>query len=128
MWRRSLIVVGRVRREPAALDDVAERVPDVREVEVQADRGRGTHHAGAVEHDELALVEELEVFPVVPRLEAFLVGEGGEADELQGFELLGVFGPCVHDDEARVEAAGVPEHGRILTAGSRREQRRLRQP
>ncbi len=100
----------------------AEGMGDVVEVEVQADGGRGADDAVAVERDELAFVEDLEVLPVVARLEALLVGQGGEADELQGLELLGVLGARVHDDKTGLEAAGVPEHGGILAAGPGAEQ------
>ena len=53
------------------------------EVEVQADGGGRRHHAIAVEPDELALWKQLEVLPVVRRLEALLVGERREHHALQ---------------------------------------------
>ena len=105
-------VAGRVvRGQPSALDDLAEGVADVLEVERQADRRGRADDPVAVERHELAVGEELDVPPVVSGLEPLVVGEGRKADSLQLFELLGVFRPRVHHHETAVEAAVVPHTG-----------------
>ena len=81
-----------VRGQPAALDDVGERVVQVREVEVHADRRGCGHHAIAIEPDELSLGKQLQVLQVVRRLEALLVGERREHHALQRVQLRGVSG------------------------------------
>ena len=117
------IAVGLVRREPAALDDVGERVTDVLEVEAQADRRGRADDAVAVEHYELAVGEQLDVLAIVRGLEPLRVGERRETDALQFFELLGMFRPRVHHHAAAVEPpVGTNPWPGILTAGSSREQ------
>ena len=69
------VAVGLVRGQPAALDDVGERVVDVVEVEVQPDRRRHADDRVAVERDELALGKQLDVLAIVRRLEPLRVVE-----------------------------------------------------
>ena len=80
------------------------------EVEVEPDRRRRADDAVAVQDDELPVLEKLDVFAVVARLEALVICERREADTLQFFELVGVLGPGLHDHEAVGESAVVP-HG-----------------
>jgi hypothetical protein len=101
-----------VRGEPAALDDLAEGVADVLEVERQPDGGCGSDHLVAVQGHELPGGEQRHVPAVVTRLEALLVGEGRKAHPLQFLERVGVFRSGVHHDQAAVEATVVPAHGR----------------
>ncbi len=88
-----------MRRQPAALDDVGEGVIDVVEIEMQAQRRRRADDAVAVERDELAVGEQVDVVAIMRRLETFLIVERWKADALELFELGGVLRPRLHDDE-----------------------------
>ena len=88
-----------MRGEPAALDDVGEAVLGGA-LEIHPDRRGHADHPLAVEHAQLPVREHLDVVAVVLRLEALLVGQGGEDDPLQLLEPLGVLRAGPADDQA----------------------------
>ena len=100
-----------VRRQPAALDDLAEGVIDVLEVEVEPQRRGGADHAIALQHDELSVLEQLHVLEVVLALETLLVGQGREAAPLEFFHLDSELRARLHQDDTFFELAVIPLHG-----------------
>jgi hypothetical protein len=60
------------------LNDFAERVTDVVEVEVQTQSRGGADDAAAIEGDKLAIGEQLHVPKVMAGLKALFLGERGE--------------------------------------------------
>jgi hypothetical protein len=105
------VPVRLVRGQPAALDDVAERVVRLLEVEVQPDGRSRRHDPLVVEADELPLGKQLQVLAVVGRLEPLVVGQRRENHPLQFLELLGVVGACRGHDQAVRQDTVVGQEG-----------------
>ncbi len=101
-----------VRSEPAALDDLAEGMIHVIEVEIQTQRGGCADHAIAIQSDELAVLEQLHVLQVVAALEALFFGQRGETDALQFLELHREFRTGVRDHQAVSKFSVIPAHCR----------------
>ena len=99
-----------VRSEPAALDDLAEGVVHMIEIEVETQSCGCAHHAIAIQGDELAVVEQLHVLQVVKTLEALLLGERGKTGALQLFELNGKFRASMRDHQAVSKFSIIPAH------------------
>jgi len=104
------VAVGFVRCEPSALDDVGEGVVDVMEIKFQTERGGRAHDRVAIERDELSVGKQLDVFPIVRRLEPLRVGERRKADPLQLLELLRMLGSRLHHHDPARKPSVVPHH------------------
>ncbi len=108
-----------VRSEPAALDDVGEGVVHVVEIEVEPQRGGCAHHAAAVQRDKLAVLEQFHVLQEMRALEALVVGQRGETEDLQLFKLCRVLRTRLSDDETISEFSMIPAQN-ILYRGKLR--------
>src|SRR5205807_4039152 len=102
------VATGLVRREPASLNQIRERVVDVVEIEMQSKRRRRADNAVAVEDDELSVGKQIDVFQIVGRLEALGIRKRWKAGALQLLELLRVLGARLQNRQAVRELAEVP--------------------
>jgi hypothetical protein len=87
-----------------------------REIEAHPQRRGRCDDAAAVEDDELAVGEQLDVLAIVRRLEALGVVERRETDALQRLELGRVLGPRAGDDQTGRQRAGVRQRRRLYSA------------
>jgi hypothetical protein len=90
------------------LDDVGEGVVHMVEVEVQAHCGRRANHSISIQSHKLPVAKQLHVLQEMHSPEALLLGERGEADALQFFELLCVLRAGLGDHESTCQLSVVP--------------------